>query len=1847
MEKFELSVWKDEYQTKPDFSTLLAGVSGSEGIRILSQYDNVEKVTLQEQLLDNNEYILLDDNEKGENWHWQSAYYTHKSLKGFINQFERSNDYSINSKEYCQALRQFIDKTGRTDTGKRLFPGLYTEPIGTINPENRYSYYFINTEGLKCITDSVDDGEIWRVKNKNNESKVLILANENMDLFQGRIYNIHFISNINGEKKVTFEVPRYYKDLLTNENKDNEYLDYLKLKTKLKLHFRDKWYTFLINSKEEKKNRQGVYYSFEADDIAKEELARNGYTLTFTEDPETIELCGAGTAAELTERILLNSGWKFNREATTANMQEYQEQVVYDPLKGKYTNKKIPVVSYKKHYSPFLKRYVNYTNFCAAWLSGNSFANEKEFSDYIKFVNSDNFYIGNKGWNIYCYDKSDVVATGSTPNLIASNSQFVNLDDWDTIDDNYGYGIIKVNNDYCLQLSAGGQTSTKNFVKTISKGDYLIKINSTKDNEQYRISFNNNRKELIPLSQNLDCGKYYVFNLSSSLGTSGEFIIKSDKGITIKDITLIKLEVTDNTTGDSVIINYEQHKDIINGIISNSPQLFKEENLKNYNLTLILPDTLISANSKISRTYFIEPYSSVQDAREVLNKETIEDSEEWIIEIPREKVNDYLKNIAQQQYRGYEIKELNNLDNLLSSNIKDSPQNKNIYYLTDKYLNFTIFAPKEFIYDNNKNNEWIDLGLLATSEKTRIITGDKSNRYTLLQNVAEKFKVYVNFELIHNPVTGKIVYSQGQPIKYVYYTDRVGRLISNGIIDTVNLDNISRRTDSSELVTKMYVESLEKDTTEDGLITIQLADKNPSKENYIYNFKHYLNTNQLGENFKQNLDKHNASLKAINEKYLNLTEEFTKIKEQLSSQSSYVYTLEQSKIAAENKKQELLNEITYRFDGTYECINDDKYINSTEFSTRYNYNQRPIPSGTMNKQLNYIFKASTEENYINDERCFLVGDYDWIDKDTDDVIRHLGESTGIIYSQFFNKVFNYLNSQKDNTGFVPKDSFYYDSDTQQIYYYYNYKYNDRESLRIKYCQYYFYLRETDFNKEFNNKSVWRFTNKDNMTFAPRFLTESKANTKINAYNLILQEIEELTNKIAAAKVEQEKIEKQYKILAEDINDLSKAKSSLVNNFENKYIQFIKEGTWSDSNYSDNNTYYLDALCVSNESSLPKVEYSFSIVDLSSIKGYEDYIFEVGDEVFVIDKDLFGVNSTGKPNEEVIIITELDCQLDQNSNNRISLRNYTNRFEDLFSAITASVTSVQSNSETWDRASILNADGTISSSLLTTINTNNNSLASSSIGLLNSYTLDEKGLVLISQLDTNHQLKVTSVGIFITETANKNGYWTLGISASGINASAINSGNLNTNKISIISDYSPSQIWDSLGLSMYSAAGVDGNVTIDNDNFVRVDKHGIYLIDGKKTDKKFNLDSNGKPWYYGRAYEDSLKDIQDNAIISISRDGFRYNSNPNQKNSLGLPISSIQIGKISDTQDGIRCINDNGDVYFSAISDGKSNNAQISSFSFSDTKMWYQKSNVSDIYKAYTTNNSFVIEPARGLSMKNIKLLTSGEAYFGNVHLTGGEITSEGNNPVVIKKTMLGPFRFDATNNKNKYMYGKANGTSIVTNWNSLDMGNKTISQIVKTNNDFYLGTATLTKTDLSNTMSSFSRDAMSDLGSDRAGVLLSLGNNFWIHSGGFGVISGNILMDGNVSIKKLSVEQFDVNGINFTELLRKHGYEVIRTVNRELEYGNNERIAVGGGSGSAMSLQTCDLNEEVAYVNSITGVNPYPKNFYGMPAIKFSRGRSKPGYIVMESLEEYNFVQLYAITYFSGKYYYKALMTAD
>ena len=180
-------------------------------------------------------------------------------------------------------------------------------------------------------------------------------------------------------------------------------------------------------------------------------------------------------------------------------------------------------------------------------------------------------------------------------------------------------------------------------------------------------------------------------------------------------------------------------------------------------------------------------------------------------------------------------------------------------------------------------------------EKIRSITAKNSNRFNILQNIAETFQCWVRFKIEHNKDTGKIVYENGVPKKTVYFKEKIGEDLGYGFVYGIDLKTISRSIDSNQLTTKVVVAPNTSEYAENGICRIADADLNENGENYILDFGYYisqglLNSGELNK-YLYLPDNNGKSgfyveLKNKNKEYNEIVEKLTPKKTELSKQTS-------------------------------------------------------------------------------------------------------------------------------------------------------------------------------------------------------------------------------------------------------------------------------------------------------------------------------------------------------------------------------------------------------------------------------------------------------------------------------------------------------------------------------------------------------------------------------------------------------------------------------------------------------------------------------------------------------------------------------------------------------------------------------------------------------------------------------------------------------------------------------------------------------------------------------------------------------------------------------------------------
>jgi len=334
-----------------------------------------------------------------------------------------------------------------------------------------------------------------------------------------------------------------------------------------------------------------------------------------------------------------------------------------------------------------------------------------------------------------------------------------------------------------------------------------------------------------------------------------------------------------------------------------------------------------------------------------------------------------------------------------------------------------------------------------------------------------------------------------------------------------------------------------------------------------------------------------------------------------------------------------------------------------------------------------------------------------------------------------------------------------------------------------------------------------------------------------------------------------------------LNKIMEQKTAINNEFHSKYSQFIQEGTWTSNDYYDPNLYFDAANMVSFTSAFPQVSYTINVIEISEIEGFEPYKFKIGDKTYVEDIEFFGYDDKHRPYKEEIVVSQVKINLDDPSQNTLTVRNYKTQFQDLFQRIAATSQSLQYHEGEYNRAAAaVTSEGTIDTDIM------QNSLINNMLIIQNAknqnVVWDDTGITISNSKNPNEIVKLTSGGIVLTGDGGQS--WTTGITGSGINANIITAGRIDTSRIRIFNEGQQTFEWNGKGIHAFAMD--DGQVQYGQ--FVRFDKYGLYGYAGGDPDWDPDVQVQSETTGISKVIRDS--------IFSLTWEGLNINIPPNSQ-----------------------------------------------------------------------------------------------------------------------------------------------------------------------------------------------------------------------------------------------------------------------------------------------------------------------------------------------------------------------------
>ena len=141
--------------------------------------------------------------------------------------------------------------------------------------------------------------------------KIAVIGSDSMTS-EARAFDPVLVRNINGTHTLTFRMYYICNDFSLDgmekgfEKYNNPFISLMVNERKVKLHWKDKWYDFIIKNCQEDSNGKSVTYTCK--DLFLNELGKTGFNLEF--DNELLN--NSGTISELGARVLEGTDWKIS-----------------------------------------------------------------------------------------------------------------------------------------------------------------------------------------------------------------------------------------------------------------------------------------------------------------------------------------------------------------------------------------------------------------------------------------------------------------------------------------------------------------------------------------------------------------------------------------------------------------------------------------------------------------------------------------------------------------------------------------------------------------------------------------------------------------------------------------------------------------------------------------------------------------------------------------------------------------------------------------------------------------------------------------------------------------------------------------------------------------------------------------------------------------------------------------------------------------------------------------------------------------------------------------------------------------------------------------------------------------------------------------------------------------------------------------------------------------------------------------------------------------------------------------------------------------------------------------------
>lgn len=761
------------------------------------------------------------------------------------------------------------------------------------------------TEGRNYFTLAKRGGP-QILKTYYKEKKLCVIGSDTMTS-PIRAVNSKLIKNINGTSTLTFSLYSKYWDEETESFLDNPFLQYMTNERKIKVRYGAigaedcEWYDLIIKNISE--NSDTKTFDYTAKDQFVNELSKSGFDIELDTELEN----NIGNIKQLANSVLDGSDWRL-KEDQVEPLRQYREEPLYKITLGgtdiyakemlTEESKRIPAKSIIYAFYSIIEnrepnfQFVYYDNYEShskngVFIKPNNYLYSETFSydengkpSFASSMEISNIYRGerlvrqeliefdtniDKYVNVYEYTEiskdesgkeikttreaygfteTECFSPATVKNLVASPNSFTSTSGWsigkisdpaDTNSDVVTYGELKVL----------GVPDLRILEKNEEQNSYL----SCQTGSKYNCLFNSGMDNKRSMLEGFTSGEEYIFRINfgqlstDSNGYAKQVITNPDKGFDLRIGTYIiddeKYTIDKILFAQNSIMPYNNKN---NGSIIE--ELDKIEGSFTGYTSLILPcqTTISKAELSQSRIGIFIRF--------------------WDYGTPQ-----LIKDVQFFPYKTWETKDANG--NTTSSIITPDTirtdslvQTKYYYYPKNPGYDYSSIEEIEFLYIGNEpSSNYIKKynDDEASYEKIRTITASKSNRFNLLQQLAETFECWPRFMINRNTTTGEILLGKdldgfsGPESERFRQQKWIGFFEENiqenyiGFRYGTNLKSIKRTIESDAIVSKIIVKDNTNEFAKDGFCSIARSEENYCKENFILDFSYYIQQGLLNQ----------------------------------------------------------------------------------------------------------------------------------------------------------------------------------------------------------------------------------------------------------------------------------------------------------------------------------------------------------------------------------------------------------------------------------------------------------------------------------------------------------------------------------------------------------------------------------------------------------------------------------------------------------------------------------------------------------------------------------------------------------------------------------------------------------------------------------------------------------------------------------------------------------------------------------------------------------------------------------------------------------------------------------------